>query len=267
MKGNGGMIFKGSKAIVTICITVLCQTNAQTNNTPPTSQIEQAETESITIQVGDSFESVLKMLGEPSVDCPLGNGKHALFYEVGEVHFQDNKVASFSLLTAEQLAEKRRLSQRSSTGSLNIKPPQNQHSNASADKESQLRKEVVELRHEITYLKRSANHSMSISIGAYNLMVDRGGKSQVRYKEDLLESLPNNNIEDFYDMAFNFDLFARRYRQNSGALLAMNSLDREYALFIEVYEDLVKYEVELSMTLKELKKLETQRDQRDRYGY
>lgn len=59
------------------------------------------------IKVGDSYEQVLKLMGEPQVDCPLKGGKRVLFYDLGEVHFSDNCVMSFTFQSEEQLQKKK----------------------------------------------------------------------------------------------------------------------------------------------------------------
>ena len=263
MKRNDKLIVR---TIVALCVPMLFQADAQTNNVSSTNQIEQTKTESIEVQVGDSLESVLKVLGEPRVDCPLNDGKRIYIYEEGEIQFQDNKVTSVSMLTAEQLAEKReqqRLKQQRATAAeLILAPPKDQNRTSSTDREDQLRNEASELRREISFSRKMASGYMSSAISCYNLMVGFDGKKGVQFKKDLLACIPNNSIEEFYSVDLNFDYFERRYQHISSARLNLNSLCREYALFIEEYEKLLEYDAALSAILKELDKLESNRDQR-----
>ncbi len=263
MKRNGKLTVK---TIVAICVPVLFQADAQTNTVSSTNRTEQTTTESIEVQVGDSLESVLKVLGEPRVDCPLNDGKRIYIYEAGEIQFQDSNVISVSMLTAEQLAEKReqqRLKQQQAIAApLIIAPPKDQNSTTSADREDQLRREASELRRDISFSRKMANGYMSSAISCFNLMVGFDGKKGVQFKKELLACIPNNSIEEFYSVEFNFDYYQRRYQHMSSSRLNLNSLRREYALFIEEYEKLLEYEVALSTILKELDKLESKRNPR-----
>lgn len=109
--------------LVAFCCITFVRANAQTNNASySTNQIEEVEVQNGSIRpagqvdaevklpaikAGDSLEHVLVALGEPNIDCPLQNGKRVLFYEAGEIHFTDNKVTTFSMLTTEELIKKR----------------------------------------------------------------------------------------------------------------------------------------------------------------
>jgi hypothetical protein len=71
----------------------------QSKSTPKKPKAEIDASNPPDIRIGDSFAYVLQTLGSPNVDCPLPNGRHALFYSTGEIYFQDEKVTSVSMVT------------------------------------------------------------------------------------------------------------------------------------------------------------------------
>lgn len=246
---------------ILFCVILLCQVSAQTNTDV------QTELKPAAIQPGDSVEHVLRVMGEPRVDCPLKGGKRILMYEEGEIHLLDGKVASCTILTEEQLAEKReRERKKKERAAAREKETSTAHSasgtQTSAQKEFLLRKAAADLEGQIAKSEAVATRRMTNVIELFNLMVLKGGKSRLRYERDLLENMPNNTLEEFYNIDFNFEYFERIYDRNPGATLTLNSLYKEHALFIRDYEKLLKYEVAQSKVQRELKIVQAEKRSR-----
>lgn len=277
MKGDDKMVFRKSKVIVAICITVLCQTNAQTNNSSPTNQIEQAKAESITIKVGDTFEYVLKVLGEPRVDCPLKDGKHVLFYEVGEVHFQDNKVTSYSMLTPEQVVEKRdtdqqrrhQVEQKRQTAKETRVDNLENYNKSVKSREDQLKQTASTLLQQRDDAQANMRQYMVASTdSAKRFIMLYGG---TRREERILKSLagitdPNEFYNATADISADISL-GNLFRARDQARLAFISWSEDRFLFLKANDTFLESSKALEPIRAELEQIETKRDRIRRHGY
>ena len=223
-----------------------------------------AAPEHTAVQPGDPFDRVVRELGDPRVDCPLGGGKRLLIYEQGEIHLRDGRVVSITWLSDEQLEEKREQQRRRKKEARPENPepkpavPQAGEKDAGAEI-AQVRTRLAELQRERSFSRKMASMHMSQTLDYFSLMVKQGGSAK-RHTKHLLNILPNNSLDDFYYVEFDFEFYERRYSRNPEALLSLHSMQREQALFMDEYKKLKACE-------KELTRLQHRIDRLQRHGY
>lgn len=267
MKGDRITIFW---VIVAICTSVLYQANAQTNNAPSTNQTEQTEAEPITIQIGDPFEHVLKVLGEPRIDCPLRGGKHVLFYEAGEVHFKDNKVTSYSMLTTEQVAEKREEEQRQ------IQTRQQQQVSLYEIRKANLEKYNRSIRSREAKLTRKAKLLTQQKKAAYDGMMNALYESHNKasaywavstHSRYSVRDLMTTDPDEYYLAGADFVSDMNRRRMSPEERLAFTYWLHSYETFRWKCSAVLRANKELDPILDELDKIKTKRNRIYRHGY
>jgi hypothetical protein len=216
------------------------------------------------VQPGDPFDRVIRALGDPRVDCPLGGGKRLLIYEQGEIHLRDDRVVSIIWLSDGELEEKRELQRRRKAAARSDTPDRKPAARLAGEKDTgaeiaQMRTRLAELQRDRSFSRKMASMHMSQTLDYFSLMVKQGGSAK-RHTKHLLNILPNNSLDDFYYVEFDFEFYERRYSRNPEALLSLHSMRREQALFLDEYKKLKACEQELTRLQHRLERLE-------RHGY